>query len=182
MPPCFSISSRNGPFLRLERISLLSPQISLFVQPLIWRPRVSKSKSPGWNIASSCLSARGSSTCSITWNGSTTLVTSFVLPFHTSSTCHLSSKSRKRYLSGNGLPSARYLLTSRISVSVSCIGVISSPRYHPVIHTINSSTYFTLHCWLDIPSQSSSNSDEVQHYPHSLLHLLYFLLPGVYLS
>ena len=26
MPPCFSISSRSGPFFREERISLLSPR------------------------------------------------------------------------------------------------------------------------------------------------------------
>ncbi len=61
MPPWASISSRNGPFLRLERISLLSPQMSLFVQPVNCRPRC-PSNSLGW---SSGCSSRGSSTCSI---------------------------------------------------------------------------------------------------------------------
>ena len=38
------------------------------------------------SIASSGCSARGSSTCSIVWNGNTTLQTVLVFPFQTSST------------------------------------------------------------------------------------------------
>src|SRR3972149_7005306 len=38
-PPCFSISSRSGPFTRDERTSLLSPHINLFVQPFNCLPR-----------------------------------------------------------------------------------------------------------------------------------------------
>ena len=38
IPPCFSTSSRSGSrSFSDERISLLSPQMSLFVQPLSWR-------------------------------------------------------------------------------------------------------------------------------------------------
>ncbi len=46
MPPCASISSRNGPFLRLERISLLSPHISLLLQPLSCLPVCGSNKLP----------------------------------------------------------------------------------------------------------------------------------------
>ena len=38
-PPASSIGWRSAPALSEERISLLSPQISLLVQPLSWRPR-----------------------------------------------------------------------------------------------------------------------------------------------
>ena len=45
IPPCFSISSRIGPFLSDESMYLLSPQISLLVQPLVCLPSI-KSKMP----------------------------------------------------------------------------------------------------------------------------------------
>ena len=50
------------------------------------------------SIASSGCSARGSSTCSIVWNGNTTLQTVLVLPFQTSSTWRLSSNNRAHHL------------------------------------------------------------------------------------
>src|SRR3990167_8777759 len=102
-----------GPFLREERMSLLSPQISLFVQPFICLPEVSK-RVTCEDFLSSLL---GSSICSIVWKGKTVLETSFVFPFQTSSTSLSSSKSKNLYFSGSGLPDSRYFMTSLFSLS-----------------------------------------------------------------
>ena len=53
-PPAFLISSRKEPLLRLERINLLSPHISLLVQPAICRPRSSKLKSACCSVLKNC--------------------------------------------------------------------------------------------------------------------------------
>src|SRR3989344_2135007 len=102
-----------GPFLREERMSLLSPQISLFVQPFICLPEVSKRVTCEVFLSS----LLGSSICSIVWKGKTVLETSFVFPFHTSSTSLSSSKSKNLYFSGSGLPDSKYFMTSRFSLS-----------------------------------------------------------------
>jgi len=91
-PPASSIWRRSAPDLSEERMSLLSPQMSLLVQPLAWCPPVSRPSS-----SSSRFSLRGSSMCSRVWNGRMAVQTSRVLPFQTSSTSRLSAKSRKRY-------------------------------------------------------------------------------------
>src|SRR3989338_2118854 len=103
-----------GPFFKEERISLLSPQMSLFVQPRIWRPEVSKRLN--W-VSLVIRSLRGSSICSMVLKGRTRLQTSWVLPFHTSSTSRSSSNKRNRYFSGKGLPSWINLTASRFSLS-----------------------------------------------------------------
>src|SRR5208337_488206 len=109
----------NGPFFRLERMSLLSPHISLFVHPLSWRPRASSENISICDAVSWGFSARGSSTCSMTWKGRTMLQTSPDFPFQTSSTSRLSSNSRKRYFSGNGLSASIKRMISCCSCSVS---------------------------------------------------------------
>src|SRR3989344_232754 len=108
-----------GPFLREERMSLLSPQMSLFVQPFICLPEASKRVTCEVFLSS----LLGSSICSIVWKGSTVLETSFVFPFQTSSTSLSSSKSKNLYFSGNGLPDSRYFMTSRFSLSESFINL-----------------------------------------------------------
>src|SRR3989344_4825587 len=112
-PPCASISFLMGPFLREERMSLLSPQMSLFVQSFICLPEESKSSICTFLTCS----LLGSSICSIVWNGKTVFATSLVFPFHTSSTSRSSSKSKNRYFSGNGLPDSKYFNISRFSLS-----------------------------------------------------------------
>ena len=62
------------------------------------------------SIASSGCSARGSSTCSIVWNGNTTLQTVLVLPFQTSSTWRLSSNNRAHHLLAFLVAEARHLV------------------------------------------------------------------------
>src|SRR3989344_7798387 len=112
-PPCASIYFLMGPFLREERMSLLSPHMSLFVQSFTCLPEESKSSICAFRTAS----LLGSSICSMVWKGRTVLATSFVFPFQTSSTSLSSSKSKKRYFSGNGLPDSKYFITSRFSLS-----------------------------------------------------------------
>src|SRR5699024_5115681 len=101
---------------------VVAPQMSLLVQPRVWRPRASNS-SP-WTRVSS----RGSSMCSSVWKGNTALQTSALLPFHTSSISRLSSNSRKRYLSGSGLSAWISWVRSRFSASesraVGCVGLL----------------------------------------------------------
>src|SRR3990167_9801010 len=109
-----------GPFLREERISLLSPQISLLVQPFICLPEISKRE----NCGDFFVSLLGSSICSIVWKGKTVLETSFVFPFQRSSTSLSSSKSKKRYFSGSGLPASKYFTTSLFSLSVNFIDIL----------------------------------------------------------
>src|ERR1700733_4390819 len=93
-----------GPFFKLDKTSLLSPQMSLLVHPESCRPRSSILKRLGCSLT---VSARGSSTCSMIWKGSTTLQTSLVFPFQTSSTSRLSSNNRNRYFSGKALSASR---------------------------------------------------------------------------
>jgi|GEM_PF-4855328 len=60
--------------------------MSLLVQPLSWRPRVSNK-----SLCISGVSWRGISTCSSDWKGSTMVQTSRLLPFHTRYTWRFSA-------------------------------------------------------------------------------------------
>src|SRR6266851_3448395 len=97
-PPASSIWRRSAPLLSDERMSLLSPQMSLLVQPFTCRPPLSSPSS-----SSSRFSFLGSSMCSRVWKGRMAVQTSRDLPFQTSSTSRLSAKRRKRYFSGKRL-------------------------------------------------------------------------------